>query len=92
MPRTAAVDEAINNYFANDWNVHDLRRRGVPMLLAGEPVVTDQDFVTSEEMRTHPFYNESLLPFDFFGLPASRCGRARRYGYSASSDRRAKDR
>lgn len=65
MPRTAALDESMRSYFASDWHTRDLRARGVPRLLAGEPVVFDQDFVTPEEMRAHPYYNELLRPFNF---------------------------
>jgi DNA-binding CsgD family transcriptional regulator len=64
VPRTAGAHDMISNYFANNWHTRDLRVRGVPLILSGEPVITDQDFVTPEEMRTHPYYNDILLPFN----------------------------
>ena len=65
VPRTAAFNECISNYFAQGWHTHDLRVRGVPLLLTGAPVITDQDFVTPEEMRSHPYYQDILRPYGF---------------------------
>lgn len=67
IPRTASVDDCFTYYFASGWQTHDTRaQRGVPLLMRGQTVVTDQDIVTPEEMRRLDFYNECALPF---GLP-----------------------
>ena len=66
IPRSAGADEVISNYFANGWHTRDIRaERGVPLLLRGQKIVTDQDIVTPEEMRKHGFYTENLAPFGF---------------------------
>ena len=66
IPRSPGADEVISNYFKNGWYAHDVRaERGVPLLLGGEKVVTDQDIVTPEEIRTLGFYAENLAPFGF---------------------------
>ena len=63
IPRTAGVDDLIRGYFANGWHMRDIRaQRGVPLLLGGEKVITDQDIVTPEEMRRDGLYTESLIP------------------------------
>jgi DNA-binding CsgD family transcriptional regulator len=64
VPRTAGVDEMITHYFAENLQTFDFRVRGVPRLLAGAPVIVDQDFASPEEMRNHPYYNNALIPFD----------------------------
>lgn len=67
IPRTASVDDCFNHYFATGWQTHDPRAaRGEPLLMRGQPVITDQDVVTPEEMRRLDFYNECALPF---GVP-----------------------
>lgn len=67
IPRTASVDDCFKYYFATGWPARDTRaERSVPLLMRGQPVVTDQDIVTPEEMRRLDFYNECALPF---GLP-----------------------
>jgi DNA-binding CsgD family transcriptional regulator len=66
MPRSAGADEVISSYFTNGWHTRDVRaERGAPLLVRGEKVVTDQDIVTPEEMRTLGFYTENLAPFGF---------------------------
>jgi hypothetical protein len=65
VPVTSGVSELVENYFRNDWHKDDLRARGgVPLLLAGAPVVTDQDTVSADEIRRAPYYNE-MLPHGF---------------------------
>ena len=67
IPRTASVDDCFKYYFATGWPTRDTRaERSVPLMMRGQPVVTDQDIVTPEEMRRLDFYNECALPF---GLP-----------------------
>lgn len=65
MPRTEGIDELAQKYFGGNWHIHDLRARGVPALLRGEAVVTDQDFVDPEEIHRDPFYQEFLTPLGF---------------------------
>lgn len=67
IPRTASVDHCFRYYFATGWQTRDTRaERSLPLLMRGQPVVTDQNIVTPEEMRRLDFYNECALPF---GLP-----------------------
>ena len=65
IPRTDTVEGLFENYFRYDWHKKDFRQRGVPLLLAGRPVFTDQDVSTPEQMERHPFYQEAILPFGF---------------------------
>ena len=67
IPRTASVDDFFQILFCNGMaGARHASRRSVPLLMRGQPVVTDQDIVTPEEMRRLDFYNECALPF---GLP-----------------------
>jgi hypothetical protein len=66
VPRTLSIDEAIRNYFRESFHVRDTRAaRAVPLLLNGAVVVTDQDILSPQEIRTDPMYNETLVPFGF---------------------------
>lgn len=66
IPRSAGVDEVFSSYFANGWHTRDVRaERGVPLLLRGQKVITDQDVVTAEQMRRLGFYTEHLAPHGF---------------------------
>jgi DNA-binding CsgD family transcriptional regulator len=66
IPRSARVSEVFDAYFAHGWHAFDLRAdRGVPLLMKGERVLTDQDIVTPEEMRRFAYYNELLAPHRF---------------------------
>lgn len=63
IPRTPGVDDYFRQYFADGWHTRDVRaQRGVPLLLKGERVVTDQDILSPEEMRREGLYAESLSP------------------------------
>ena len=67
IPRTQSVDDCFKNYFERGWQTRDTRaERSLPLLSRGQPVVTDQDIVTPEEIHRLDFYNECALPF---GLP-----------------------
>src|SRR5688572_29163604 len=55
VPRTSSLDDLAEVYFRDKWDTRDLRTRGVPLLLRGESVFTDQDCVTPEEMQRHSF-------------------------------------
>lgn len=63
VPRTAGVDEALRAYFRDNWHTRDLRTRGVPALLRGQPVIADEDCVTPDEFKWEAFYNDFLLPW-----------------------------
>jgi DNA-binding CsgD family transcriptional regulator len=60
VPFTDSVKDLFAVYFHEGWHERDLRVRTVPLLLAGVPVVTDQDVSTPEEMRSHLYYNEFI--------------------------------
>ncbi|HJU09576.1 MAG TPA: helix-turn-helix transcriptional regulator [Candidatus Binataceae bacterium] len=61
VPRTASIGEVIDDYFASGWHARDIRAaRAVPLLLAGEKVVTDHDIYTPVELERSGFYNELL--------------------------------
>jgi DNA-binding CsgD family transcriptional regulator len=63
VPRTPAISDAIDAYFRNGWHTRDVRaERGVPLILSGQPVVTDQDILSPDEMRKDPAYNECYIP------------------------------
>jgi DNA-binding CsgD family transcriptional regulator len=66
VPFSAGIHELTETYFANGWHLRDLRaQRGVPLVLKGKNVVTDQDIVTPEEMQRLAFYNDLLAPHGF---------------------------
>ena len=58
VPMTASAREYFKSYFDNQYNVDDVRAaRAVPLLLAGSPVIRDQDIFASEtEMLRDPLY------------------------------------
>jgi DNA-binding CsgD family transcriptional regulator len=65
VPRTRSVDEMITFYFHNNWHTNDLRARGLPLLLNGECVFTDQDCVTSGVMLQSAYYNDFVYRTGF---------------------------
>jgi len=58
VPTTDSAAELFKAYFDNNHHVSDIRAiRGVPLLLAGAPVVTDQDLFENEsDMLRDPLY------------------------------------
>ncbi|SHK34383.1 DNA-binding transcriptional regulator, CsgD family [Bradyrhizobium lablabi] len=58
IPMTGSAQEIFQSYFKNNLHINDVRAvRGTPLLLAGSPVVTDQDIFKSErEMLLDPLY------------------------------------
>jgi len=70
IPRTPSVQDAFDRYFKEGWHQRDLRARGVPLLLQGRKVFTDEDITTPEEMRREPFYNECVYPAGLKGFAA----------------------
>jgi DNA-binding CsgD family transcriptional regulator len=61
VPITPGVREPFSYYFKEGWHQRDLRARGIPLLLQGRKVFTDEDIVTPEEIRREPFYNECVF-------------------------------
>jgi DNA-binding CsgD family transcriptional regulator len=62
VPRTSSVDALVRRYFADGWSTRDVRgNKGVPLLAGGAPVIIDQDFITSDQMRRDPLYNDCLI-------------------------------
>jgi DNA-binding CsgD family transcriptional regulator len=79
IPRSAGVDDLFRTYFAEGWHTADIRaERGVPLALAGQPVITDQDIFTPEEIRRLPMYNDLLAAHGvrWFAAAAFRSGPA----------------
>jgi DNA-binding CsgD family transcriptional regulator len=58
IPRTPSVDDFIKSYFKNNLHIVDVRAsRGVPLLLTGRSIITDQNlFATEREMMHDPLY------------------------------------
>jgi DNA-binding CsgD family transcriptional regulator len=79
VPRTSSVDALVQRYFVDGWATRDVRgNKGVPLLARGAPVIIDQDFVTSDQMRRDPFYNDCLIAegFQWFAGVGFRAGSA----------------
>ncbi len=70
VPITPRVREAFSHYFKEGWHQRDLRTRGIPLLLQGRKVFTDEDIVTPEEMQREPFYNEAVFKAGLRGFAA----------------------
>lgn len=58
IPMTGSAQEIFQTYFKNNLHINDVRAvRGTPLLLAGSPIVSDQDIFKSErEMLLDPLY------------------------------------
>ncbi len=62
MPHSASLAGVMQSFVETGWHRCDLRaEKGFPRALAFGHV-TDQDFITPEEMRSHPYYCELLEP------------------------------
>jgi len=71
IPRTASIDELVQDYFRGNFHLRDVRAiRGVPRILRGDPVVVEEDILTPDEIRREPYYNECFFPrgFGWFGV------------------------
>jgi DNA-binding CsgD family transcriptional regulator len=66
VPHTAGVHELAGAYFADGWHLRDVRLRTVPQLLAGEPVVLDQDIPNLDDSDAQFYYNEFLKYHGFW--------------------------
>ncbi len=79
VPMTPSLAEYLQNYFANNYHVSDVRAvRGVPRLLAGAPVIADEDIFSSEQdMLRDPLYaNLGAYGFRWFAAVGFRSGSA----------------
>lgn len=58
VPLTPSIGEFLKSYFANNLHVDDVRAsRGVPLMLGGHAIVTDQNlFGSQQEMLRDPLY------------------------------------
>lgn len=58
VPKTASTSELFKAYFSNNLHVNDIRAaRGVPLMLAGKAVVSDEDlFPDEKDMLRDPLY------------------------------------
>lgn len=71
VPRTASVDDMVRQYFRENWHLRDLRaERGVPLLLGGQVVVTEENIVRPDELQRLPYYAEMVFPNGFAWLAA----------------------
>jgi hypothetical protein len=66
VPMASSAKEIFKSYFENNLHINDIRAvRGVPLLLAGSPVVSDQNLFGSErEMLLDPLY----IDLEHFGF------------------------
>jgi len=66
VPRTESFDEMMRRYFDGGWQTRDIRaERGVPLLMGGRRVFTDEDIFTLEELERSQYINECTLPKGF---------------------------
>ncbi len=78
VPRTPGFEDCVQHYFRENWHTRDTRATGIPLLLAGAPVIIDEDFLTPDKIRRDPFYHECMLRYDapWFGGIGFRSGSA----------------
>jgi DNA-binding CsgD family transcriptional regulator len=79
IPRTEAVGKLAEIYFKEGWHERDVRgQRGIPRLLDGETVFTDQDLFTPVELRGMSYYNDFIIPnrFQWFAAIGFWAGKA----------------
>jgi DNA-binding CsgD family transcriptional regulator len=68
VPSTESIQGSTEVYFRDQWYARDERFRSVHTMMR-DGVVNDFDFITADEMKTHPYYQEFLRPFglQYFG-------------------------
>ncbi|MGY8661004.1 helix-turn-helix transcriptional regulator [Bradyrhizobium sp. UFLA05-109] len=79
IPTTESTREIFRSYFDNHLHIDDVRAlRGVPRLLNGSPIVSDQDLFTSEqEMLRDPLYADlNRFGFRWWSAIGFRAGNA----------------
>jgi DNA-binding CsgD family transcriptional regulator len=73
VPVSDGIARATEVYFRDGWSERDIRYTPLKMLLEGR-VIDDLDFISPEEMKRNPYYQEFLGPTGlrwFGGLPIS---------------------
>lgn len=76
LPHSESIAEFASAYYANGWHLSDVRaERGLALALR-RGHVTDYDIMDAQELRTHPFYAEFILPagLQWFAATAIRVG------------------
>jgi DNA-binding CsgD family transcriptional regulator len=71
VPASEGIGRATEIYFRDGWCERDLRYSALKLLLEGQ-VIDDLDFISPDEMRRTPYYQEFLAPTGlrwFGGLP-----------------------
>ena len=61
MPRSSSLDEVTQRFLEDGWHKKDFRAKGFPKAISSG-FVTDQDLISRDEMRRHPYYAEFLAP------------------------------
>lgn len=62
MPHSPRLGEMLDEFIKSGWVKRDFRATGFPKAIS-TGFVTDQDLITIEEMRKHPYYAEWLASF-----------------------------
>jgi DNA-binding CsgD family transcriptional regulator len=66
VPYTSSIERLFRCYFDDGWHRSDPRsNKGVPLILRGAALITDEDVLTPDEMAHDPFYNECSIPSGF---------------------------
>jgi len=66
IPRTKSADEIFDLYFRDGWHLRDSRaERGVPLLLQGVRVFTDEDLFTHDQFKADSYLNEFYFPHGY---------------------------
>jgi len=78
VPITAGAKDMFAHYFRDGMHLRDVRaERGVPLLLRGQSVIIDQDFMTPEDMKAAPLYDRLRSDgFQWFAAIGFRAGAA----------------
>jgi len=61
FPRTCSLAAASESYVQDGWIEHDDRFRSMPVIVRNG-VATEFDFITTDEMSHHPYWQEFLAP------------------------------
>src|SRR5690606_24308756 len=71
IPGSQSLAGLRESYFEHGWYRNDYRERGAARMLV-QGYMTDQDVISRDEMKRHPYWQEHLAPngFEWFlGLP-----------------------
>jgi DNA-binding CsgD family transcriptional regulator len=61
MPHTKSMDEGFEAYIRDGWIERDERYRALPAAMR-KRAATEFDFITPDEIKRHPYYQEFLAP------------------------------